>query len=53
MIDDETKIAKIFYKYFVNIVKNLVIFTGKESGTFTENNISEVEMPLKKIHKPP
>ena len=53
MIDDETKIAKIFYKYFVNIVKNLVIFTGKESGTFTEKNISEVEMPLKKIHKPP
>ena len=28
MIDNKTKIAKIFNKYFVNIVKNLGILTG-------------------------
>ena len=38
MIDNKIKIAKIFNKYFVNIVKNLGILTGKESATFTENN---------------
>ena len=46
MIDNEIKIAKIFNEYFVNIVKNLGIVTEKESGTFTENNLSEVEMAL-------
>ena len=38
MIDNKIKIAKIFNKYFANIVKNLGILTGKESATFTENN---------------
>ena len=38
MIDNKIKIAKIFNKYFVSIVKNLGILTGKESATFTENN---------------
>ena len=38
MIDNKIKIAKIFNKCFVNIVKNLGILTGKESATFTENN---------------
>ena len=46
MIDNEIKIGKIFNEYFVNIVKNLGIVTEKESGTFTENNLSEVEMAL-------
>ena len=46
MIDNEIKIAEIFNEYFVNIVKNLGIVTEKESGTFTENNLSEVEMAL-------
>ena len=48
IIDNEIKIAKIFNEYFVNIVKNLGIVTEKESGTFTENNLSEVEVALKK-----
>ena len=43
-------IAKIFNEYFVNTVKNLGILTEMESATFTENNLSEVEMALKK-HK--
>ena len=38
MIVNKTKIAKIFNKYFVNIVKHLRILTGKGSATFTENN---------------
>ena len=42
MIDNQTKIAETFNKYFVNIVKSFVIFTDKESGNFTENNVSEV-----------
>ena len=47
MIDNEIKIAKIFNEYFVNVVKNLGILTEKESATFTENNLSEVDMALK------
>ena len=38
MIDNKTKISKIFNKYFVNIVENLRIRNGKESATLTENN---------------
>ena len=38
MIDNKTKISKIFNKYFVNIVENLRILKGKESATLTENN---------------
>ena len=53
MIDNEIKIAEIFNEYFVNIAKNLGIATEKESGTFTENNLSKVEIALKKIQKPP
>ena len=51
MIDNEIKIAEIFDKYFVNIIRNLGIVAEKESGTFTENNLSEVEMVLKKYKK--
>ena len=47
-IDYEIKIAKIFSEYFVNTVKNLGILTEMESATFTENNLSEVEMALQK-----
>ena len=46
MIDNEIKIAKLFNEYFANIVKYLGILTEKESATFTENNLSEVEMAL-------
>ena len=46
MIDNEIKFAKIFNEYFVNILKNLGLLTEKESATFTENNMSEVEMAL-------
>ena len=48
MIDNEIKIAKIFNEYFVNIVKNLGTLTERESANFTENNMSEVEIALKK-----
>ena len=47
-IDNEIKFAKIFNEYFVNTLKNLRILTEMESATFTENNLSEVEMALKK-----
>ena len=46
MIDHEIKIAKIFNKYFVNIVKNFGILIEKESETFAENNLNESEMAL-------
>ena len=48
MIDNEIKIAKIFNEYFANTVKNLGILIQKESATFTENNMSEVEIALNK-----
>ena len=53
MIDNEIEIAKIFKEYFANIVKNLGILTEKESATFTENNLSEVEMTFKKYKNHP
>ena len=53
MIDNELKIVKIFNKYFVNFVKNVGIVTEKDSGTLTENNLSEVEMALKKCKSHP
>ena len=31
----------------------LGIFAEKQRATFTENNLSEVEMAFKKIQKPP
>ena len=52
-IDNEIKIAKIFNEYFVNTVKNLGILTEMESATFTENNLIEVEMALKKYKNHP
>ena len=51
--DNEIKIAKIFNEYFVNAVKKLGILTEMESATFTENNLSEVEMALKKYKNHP
>ena len=45
-IDNEIKIEKIFNECFVNTVKNLGILSEKESATFTENNLSDVEMAL-------
>ena len=53
MIENEIKIAQLFNKYFLNIVKNLEIVTEKVSGTFTENNLSEVELALKKYKNHP
>ena len=53
MIDNEIKIAKLFNEYFANIVKYLGILTEKESATFTENNLSEVEMALEKCKNHP
>ena len=53
IIDNEIKIAKIFSEYFVNIFKKLGILTEKESATFIENNLSEVEMALKKYKSRP
>ena len=38
MIDNKIKIAKIFNKYFVNIVKNLRILKERESASLIENN---------------
>ena len=43
MIDNEIKIAKIFNE----VVKHFGILTEKKSATFTENDLSEVEMALK------
>ena len=53
IIDNEIKIAKIFNEYFVNTVKNLGILIEKESATFTENNLNEVGMALKKYKNHP
>ena len=46
MIDDETKIAKIFNEYFVNIVKKLGLTTKEESAISTENSLNEVEISI-------
>ena len=53
MIDNQIKITEIFNEYFVSIDKYLGIVIEKESETFTENNISEVEMALKKYKNHP
>ena len=49
-IDNDIKISKIFNEHFVNTVKNLGILTEQEiateNNTFTENNLSEVEIAL-------
>ena len=47
IIDKQTKITAIFNEYFVNFWKYFGIVTEKESGTLTENNLSEVEVALK------
>ena len=36
IVDDKIEIAKLFYEYFVNIVKKLGIFT-KEISSFPRN----------------
>ena len=46
MIVNDAKITKKLNQ-FVNIVKNLRLFTEKESATFTGNILSEVEMAFK------
>ena len=46
MIVNEVKITKK-WNQFVNVVKNLRLFTEKESATFTGNILSEVEMAFK------
>ena len=48
MIDDETKIEKIFNEYFVNIVKKLGLITKEESAISTENSLNEVEIATTK-----
>ena len=48
MINNEIKISKIFNEYFFYIVKKLRIFREKVRTTFTENNLSEAEMALKR-----
>ena len=52
MIVNEAKITKKLNQ-FVNIVKNLRLFTEKESATFTGNILSEVEMAFKKYKNHP
>ena len=53
MIDNEIKTAKIFNEYFVNTIKNLGMLIEKESTTFTENNLGEVEIALSKYKNQP
>ena len=48
MVDDETKIAKIFNEYFVNIVKKLGLITKEQSAISTENSLNEVEIAITK-----
>ena len=43
----------MFNDYFVNIVRILGIFAEKQRATFTENNLSEVEMAFKKYKNHP
>ena len=43
----------IFNEYFVNTVKNLGILIEKESATFTENDLGEVEIALNKYKNHP
>ena len=53
MIDNEIKTAKIFNEYFVNTIKNLGMLIEKESATFTEDNLGEVEIALSKYKNHP
>ena len=53
MIDDETKIAKIFNEYFVNIVKKLGLITKEQSAISTENSLNEVEIAITKHQNHP
>ena len=53
MIDDETKIAKIFNEYFVNIVKKLALITKEQSAISTENSLNEVEIAITKHQNHP
>ena len=53
MIDDETKIAKIFNEYFVNIVTKLGLITKEQSAISTENSLNEVEIAITKHQNHP
>ena len=53
MIDDETKIVKIFNKYFVNIVKKIGLITKEQSAIPTENSLNEVEIAITKHQNHP
>ena len=53
MIDNEIKTAKIFNECFVNTIKNLGMLIEKESATFTEDNLGEVEIALSKYKNHP
>ena len=44
MVDDETKDAKIFNEYFVNIMKKLGLIRKEQSAISTENSSNEVEI---------
>ena len=53
MIDDEIEIAKLFNKYFVNIVKKLGLYTKEQSAISTENSLSELEIAITKYGNHP
>ena len=53
MIHDEIQIASLFNEYFVNIVKQLGLFTKEESAISTENSLNEVEIVIAKYGNHP
>ena len=53
MIDEESEIEKNFYKYFVNIVKNLGILTEEQTMYSAANQLSEVKMAIIKYKNHP
>ena len=53
IIHDEIQIASLFNEYFVNIVKQLGLFTKEESAISTENSLSEVEIVIAKYGNHP
>ena len=53
MIEDESEIAKIFYEYFVNIVKKVGILTKEQTTYSATNQLSEVEMAIIKYKNQP
>ena len=53
MIDDESEKAKIFKKYFVDIVKKLKILTEEQTTYSAANQLSKVEMAIIKYKNHP